>query len=87
MLHARMDYNRRIQDSAGLIPADEPVFLIRGQDQVGAQAVRGYAHLHRLAGGSDYVYDAAMKQADAMERWQAKKAADVDPREIAPHAR
>ena len=30
MKHARKDYNERIQDNANLIPADEPVFLIRG---------------------------------------------------------
>jgi hypothetical protein len=32
MFHARQDYNSRIQDSANIIPADEPVFLLRGQD-------------------------------------------------------
>lgn len=31
MLHSRKDY-MRIQDPAGLIPADEPVFLLRAQD-------------------------------------------------------
>lgn len=33
MKHARSDYDTRIQDSAGLIPDDEPVLLIRGQDE------------------------------------------------------
>ena len=33
MKHARSDYQARIQDVAGLIPADEPVFFIRGQDK------------------------------------------------------
>ncbi len=32
MLHARKDYNERIQDNANLIPKDEPVFLLRAQD-------------------------------------------------------
>lgn len=32
MLHAREDYNR-FQDPEGLIPDDEPVFLLRGQRQ------------------------------------------------------
>jgi hypothetical protein len=31
MRHARPDYDR-IQDPAGLIPDDEPVILVRGQD-------------------------------------------------------
>jgi hypothetical protein len=32
MIHARADYNR-IQDPEGKIGADEPVFLLRAQDQ------------------------------------------------------
>lgn len=80
MKHARKDYNERIQDSANLIPADEPVFLIRAQDQVGHMAVRSWAHLHRTNGGSDPAYDAAMKHADRMEQWaktRKSKPADV----------
>lgn len=40
MLHARDDYNDRIQDKAGKIPADEPVFLLRAQDPYAADAVQ-----------------------------------------------
>jgi hypothetical protein len=40
--HAREDYNR-IQDSAGLFPDDEPLFLIRGQDMAGPETLRQYA--------------------------------------------
>jgi len=69
MLHAREDYNHRIQDSENKIPDDEPVFLIRGQDEVGHLAVRAWAHQHRLNGGSDVVYHLAMKHADLMEHW------------------
>ena len=81
MIHARCDYTERVQDSAGIIPDNEPVFLIRGQDQVGAAAVRAWAHLHRTAGGSDVAYSLAMKHADLMEQWPRKKAADV-PQEV-----
>ncbi len=77
MIHARKDYTERIQDSVGLIPADEPVFLIRGQDIVGADAVRAYANLHKLNGGSDEVYLKAMRHADLMEAWPKKKNADI----------
>jgi len=77
MIHARKDYNVRIQDSAGLIPSDEPVFLIRGQDVVGHAAVRAWANLHRVNGGSDVAYELAMKHADLMEAWPKKKNADV----------
>jgi hypothetical protein len=79
MKHARTDYTDRIQDSAKLIPEDEPVFLIRGQDQVGHNAVRAWAHLHRVNGGSDTAYMLAMQHADLMERWPKKKPADVPP--------
>jgi hypothetical protein len=69
MQHARKDYTDRIQDSAGEIPQDEPVFLIRGQDEVGHAAVRAWAHLHRQNGGSDPAYLLAMRHADRMEQW------------------
>jgi len=84
MIHARKDYTERIQDSANLIPADEPVFLIRAQDQVGHLAVRAWAHAHRLNGGSDIAYTLAMDHADKMERWPKKKAADVPPQGLNP---
>lgn len=44
MKHARDDYNR-IQDPAGKIPADEPVFLLRARDKYAARAVLYYAEL------------------------------------------
>lgn len=77
MIHARKDYNERFQDAANLIPDQEPVFLIRGQDTVGHLAVRAWAHLHRVNGGSDVAYELAMKHADLMEAWPKKKHADV----------
>jgi hypothetical protein len=77
MIHAREDYNDRFQDAAGMVPENEPVFLIRAQDQVGHHAVRVWAHLHRLSGGSDVAYTMAMRHADLMEQWPIKKAADV----------
>lgn len=77
MKHARADYTERIQDSAHKIPEDEPVFLIRAQDQVGAAAVRAWAHLHRVNGGSDPAYEMAMRHADAMEQWPKHKPADL----------
>ena len=80
MKHARKDYNQRIQDSANIIPADEPVFLLRAKDQVAASTVRTWAHQHRLNGGSDLVYVMVMRHADLMEAWGQKhgtKLADV----------
>lgn len=66
MLHAREDYTR-IQDPAGKIPADEPVFLLRGQDRLAARAVRFYAMLARDAGCLD-IADAADRHAKAMSK-------------------
>lgn len=66
MKHAREDYNR-IQDPAGLIPADEPVFLLRGKDRLAAQAVRFYAMLAREAGCLD-IARLSDRHARAMEK-------------------
>jgi len=44
MKHARDDYNR-IQDPAHLIPADEPVFLLRGQDRLAEPIIKAYITL------------------------------------------
>lgn len=70
MLHARADY-MRIQDPAGLIPVDEPVFLIRGQESVGPAAVLGWAELATVAGASEDIIAAARDQAVRMRLWQA----------------
>jgi vacuolar-type H+-ATPase subunit I/STV1 len=49
MKHSREDYNGRIVDLAGLIPAHEPVFLLRGKDIATPTALQAYANeLHRL---------------------------------------
>jgi hypothetical protein len=71
--HARDDYNR-IQDPAGLIPDDEPVFLVRGQDAAGPQTLRCWADMAHDLGASDAIVKAALRQANAMEDWQRQKA-------------
>lgn len=45
MKHARDDYNQRIQDSADLIPEDEPVFLFRAQDALAPAALDEYVRI------------------------------------------
>jgi hypothetical protein len=72
--HARPDYDR-FQDPAGLIPADEPVFLLRGQDSLAHMAVRHYAFMARQAGAND-IASASERQAEAMLAW-AKKLPDM----------
>jgi hypothetical protein len=76
VIHARDDYNR-IQDPAGKIPADEPVFLIRGQDIAGPDVVRYWALVNRAKGGDESLSKAALDHADLMDAWPVKKLADV----------
>lgn len=74
MKHARPDYDR-IQDPANLIPADEPVFLLRGQDETAAKVVRYWAELNR--NGDKHAVELALSHAYEMDKWPTKKQADV----------
>ena len=75
MRHTRDDYNR-IQDPAGLIPEDEPVFLLRAQDHIAAKVVRYWAGLNASKGGDRNLSDLALQLADRMDKWPEKKPAD-----------
>jgi hypothetical protein len=75
MLHPRKDYNERIQDNANLIPKDEPVFLLRGQDALAPGILREYANRLREAlelenNDNRSVVIAVSEHADAMEEYQ-----------------
>lgn len=50
MKHARTDYDERIQDAAGLIPDDEPVLLIRGQDACALATIAAWMNEARRQG-------------------------------------
>ncbi len=76
MKHARDDYDR-IQDPAGLIPEDEPVFLIRGQDRAGPATLRAWVELARAHGAADDILDLVVRHATAMESWQRNRAVKV----------
>lgn len=76
MIHARADYNR-IQDPEGKIPEDEPVFLMRAQDENAAEVVRFWAHLNDKKGGDPKLTAWAMAHADLMDKWPTKKKADA----------
>lgn len=92
MKHARDDYNR-IQDPAGLIPEDEPVFLLRGQDVFAPQALRAYANYIEGYAPDDHtmrdkkaIVDLTRHWAEQMEAWQAerhRKLPDLVPPTIA----
>ena len=75
MKPARDDY-ARIQDPQGKIPVNEPVFLIRGQDAIGAHAVRAWANLNDAVGGDSRLTELALEQAERMVAWPVKKLAD-----------
>jgi hypothetical protein len=76
MRHARPDYER-FQDPLGLIPDDEPVFLIRGQDAISGQAVRAWAELAEINGADPEIIKRALDHADKMDRWPKKKTPDL----------
>lgn len=70
MKHARPDY-ARFQDPAGKIPADEPVFLLRGQDVLAADTVRAYARAAWAAGRKE-IGDICADWAETMDNWRTK---------------
>ena len=76
MLHPRKDY-QRIQDPAGLIPEDEPVFLLRAQDKLAKYVVRYWADLNDQYGGDTKLSQTARDHADKMDAWLVKKLADL----------
>lgn len=76
MIHAREDY-QRIQDPSEEIPEDEPVFLIRGQDEVGWMAVEAWANLAEAAGARSDIVFMARTHAFKMMEWAAKKTPDL----------
>jgi hypothetical protein len=85
MIHARKDY-MRIQDPEGKIPEDEPVFLIRGQDAVGAEVVRFWGRLNAERGGDLELSQTAKAQAALMDAWPTKKLADAPAGAVEPGA-
>lgn len=76
MIHARDDYNR-IQDPAGLIPEDEPVFLIRAQDENAAEALHFWAVLAEKRGADPAIVAKARAHAALMSRWPKHKRPDL----------
>ena len=76
MRHARPDY-QRFQDPLGLVPEDEPVFLIRGQDISGAEAVYAWANINDRNGGDPSASHLAREHAARMAAWPKKKPADL----------
>lgn len=86
MLHARKDYNRRIQDSGNLIPDNEPVFLLRGQDKLTLTAMDCYLrHLQAEPDHDKAVEAGILWLMSQIVKWQQEhppKSADIPPEEL-----
>lgn len=76
MRHARPDYER-FQDPAGIIPEDEPVFLVRGQDKAAPATLRAWAEEAGRLGANIDIIALVRQHVDAMEAWQRDQAAKV----------
>lgn len=72
MIHARSDYNDRIVDLAGLIPDDEPVLVVRGQDQAAPATARAWADEHDRLGGDPTLSAMVREHAVRIEEYQAR---------------
>lgn len=70
MLHARSDYTERIVDIAGLIPEEEPVFLLRGQDLLAPNLLVQWAEEYERLGGDPAVAESVQRHARRMADWQ-----------------
>lgn len=60
-----------------LIPKEEPVFLIRGQDVAGGDAVRAWADLAERQGAAPEILRVAREHAALMDAWPQKKTPDL----------
>ena len=77
MLHARKDYQERIQDSAHIIPEDEPVFLLRAQDKNAPDMVDLWADWAAEDNAEENIVKAARSHAEAMRKWQEEHGSKV----------
>ena len=71
MKHARKDYDA-IQDPRGLIPEDEPVFLLRAQDVCAPLIVLEWAFEAETHGVSGLMVEQAKTHALLMRNWQTE---------------
>ena len=69
MKHAREDYNR-IQDPDGLIPEDEPVFLLRAKDALAPEIVYAWAVRLEAQKGDPETVAQVKNWAKVMKLWQ-----------------
>lgn len=77
MLHALQKYNERVQDSANIIPENEPVFLLRAQDKVAAETLMFWIQKQERAGGDETMLQLAREHYAKFIAWPKKKLADI----------
>ncbi len=71
MIHARPDYNKRIQDADGLIADEEPVFLLRAQDRFAPCLLQTWCCLYEAVPDHDpEMLALAEKHISLMREWQ-----------------
>lgn len=81
MKHAHKQFDH-IQDPSGNIPEDEPVFLLRAQDDIAWKILEEYVRLRRQThfkpdAEMDEMSKEIMAHADKMREWPEKKIADM----------
>ena len=76
MRHARA-YDDRIQDPAGLIAEDEPVFLVRAKDICSAGTMRAWCELARVAGADEKMIQLVSDFAEESALWQLENGSKV----------
>jgi hypothetical protein len=76
MWHSRPDYNR-IQDPAGIIPQDEPVFLLRAQDNCAVPTLESYKRSAKRSGCTPEFLDTIDRMIDRFRKWGPKKTPDL----------
>lgn len=78
MKHARPDYEGRFIDTGApgypdhVIPDDEPVLLVRGQDKAAPATARAWADENDRLGGDADMSDLVRAHADRIERYQSE---------------
>lgn len=64
---------RRVQSSVGLtFPTDEPLFVIRGQDQAAPAAISAYREAAEFNGAGQELLDGVTRAAIEVVGWQSK---------------
>ena len=78
MIHARKDYNDKVQCIDGSIPEHEPVFCVRGQDNLIGRVIRFYLSEYLEEDNPDPQVIATLEAfLPVVDAWPKKKTADM----------